>query len=334
MATNQAIAALLPPYSCDAQYLCYVLDHSQLRFARLAAQTTQANLSLAILENFEVVIPTSVKEQQRIAEILDTIDTTIQRTEALIAKLKAAKAGLLHDLLTRGLDENGSLQQYENQSALPPHWRVRPLIEVADIASGVTLGRKLHGSDTVELPYLRVANVQDGFLDLTEIKTVRIYKSEVPRYLLQVGDILLTEGGDFDKLGRGTVWNGSIPNCLHQNHIFRVRPNPRLLNSRFLAAIFASPYGKAYFLASAKQTTNLASINSTQLKAFPVPMPSLNEQERIAVLLDSYETRLKAEEAQLAKLHQLKRGLMEDLLTGRVRVPLAQPEAAQAEAVN
>ncbi|WP_119314170.1 restriction endonuclease subunit S [Calidithermus terrae] len=144
----------------------------------------------------------------------------------------------------------------------------------------------------------------------------------------------LTEGGDFDKLGRGTVWNGSIPNCLHQNHIFRVRPNPRLLNSRFLAAIFASPYGKAYFLASAKQTTNLASINSTQLKAFPVPMPSLNEQERIAVLLDSYETRLKAEEAQLAKLHQLKRGLMEDLLTGRVRVPLAQPEAAQAEAVH
>ncbi|RIH90254.1 Type-1 restriction enzyme EcoKI specificity protein [Calidithermus terrae] len=191
VAINQDLKALYPNSQLDAKYLVWWLEHARPKIEAQAIGSTVKGISSDTLLNWPVNFPL-FREQQRIAEILDTIDTTIQRTEALIAKLKAAKAGLLHDLLTRGLDEKGSLQQYESQSALPPHWRVHPLIEVADIASGVTLGRKLHGSDTVELPYLRVANVQDGFLDLTEIKTVRIYKSEVPRYLLQVGDILVT----------------------------------------------------------------------------------------------------------------------------------------------
>ena len=78
------------------------------------------------------------------------------------------------------------------------------------IAGGVTLGRSISGSGTVELPYLRVANVQDGFIDTREMKTVRILRTELDRYRLRAGDVLMTEGGDFDKLGRGSVWDGSI----------------------------------------------------------------------------------------------------------------------------
>jgi type I restriction enzyme S subunit len=95
--------------------------------------------------------------------------------------------------------------------------------EVAEVASGVTLGRDLERFMTVDLPYLRVANVQDGHLDLEEIKWVRVRPTEVERFLLQPGDVLMTEGGDIDKLGRGTVWEGQIKPCLHQNHVFRVR---------------------------------------------------------------------------------------------------------------
>ena len=101
-------------------------------------------------------------------------------------------------------------------------WPTKTLEEVAEIRSGVTLGRRLTGR-TIRLPYLRVANVQDAHLDLSEIKEVEVLESEADKWKLQHGDLLLTEGGDWDKLGRGTVWHEEIPNCIHQNHLSRPR---------------------------------------------------------------------------------------------------------------
>src|SRR5262245_20537876 len=97
---------------------------------------------------------------------------------------------------------------------VPMDWAIHPLGDLAEVGSGVTLGRDLDGVPTVELPYLRVENVQDGFLDLIEIKKVRVRPDEANRFLLQPGDVLMTEGGDFDKLGRGCVWRGDVSPCL------------------------------------------------------------------------------------------------------------------------
>ena len=154
--------------------------------------------------------------------------------------------------------------------------------DIAEIRSGITLGRPLTGK-TVSLPYLRVANVQDGYLDLSIIKEVSLLESEVDKWKLKFGDLLLTEGGDLDKLGRGTIWRGQIKNCIHQNHIFRLRVNTNEFYPEFLAAVIGSPTGKTYFQAASKQTTNLASINQRQLKAFPVFKPSLPAQKRRCV---------------------------------------------------
>ena len=132
--------------------------------------------------------------------------------------------------------------------------------------------------------------------------------------------MLLTEGGDFDKLGRGSVWRGQIVPCMHQNHIFRVRPSRDAIVPDFLATVTASSHGKRYFLISSKQTTNLATINSTQLKAFPVPLPSLAEQERIVSRFSAVDAQLQYEQRLLGKLRKTKTGLMQDLLTGKVRV--------------
>ena len=117
---------------------------------------------------------------------------------------------------------------------------------------------------------MRVANVQDGYLDLGKIKEVEILESEMGKWQLKKGDILLTEGGDWDKLGRGVVWNNEIFNCIHQNHIFRLRVNLDKFNPEYLCALIGSSYGKEYFQSASKQTTNLASINQRQLKAFLV----------------------------------------------------------------
>src|SRR3546814_17828054 len=92
------------------------------------------------------------------------------------------------------------------------------------VQTGIAKGKAINGA-AITLPYLRVANVQDGHVDLSVIKTITLKPSEVDRYSLRKGDVLFTEGGDFDKLGRGTVWNGEIKPCLHQNHVFAVRPN-------------------------------------------------------------------------------------------------------------
>lgn len=183
-------------------------------------------------------------------------------------------------------------------------WSTVPLGEVAAVQTGVAKG-KTPKNGSVSLPYLRVANVQDGFLDLSEIKEIEISPAEASRYQLRAGDVLFTEGGDFDKLGRGTVWRGQINPCLHQNHLFAVRPNEQALLPEFLAYVAASPIGRRYFISCSKQSTNLASINSTQLKQFPVPLPPLPEQRRIAAILGTWDAAIeKAERVLTAKINR------------------------------
>jgi restriction endonuclease S subunit len=160
------------------------------------------------------------------------------------------------------------------------------LEELCDLCSGITKGRKIDSSVTVEVPYMAVANVQDGSLRLDNVKTIEATPEEIHRYRLLPGDLLLTEGGDPDKLGRGAIWNGEIASCIHQNHIFRARKASQHVDMEYLAHLVSSPYGKRYFLRQSKQTTGIASINMGQLKRFPVPLPPLEEQRRIAAILD------------------------------------------------
>ena len=155
------------------------------------------------------------------------------------------------------------------------------LSDVADIAAGFTLGRKVQDSNLIEVPYLRVANVQDGFLSLSDIKRVAATKKEIEKWTLLDGDLLLTEGGDLDKLGRGACWRNQLPLCIHQNHIFRVRLPRGQYDPDYVSFQMGSPYGKAYFLAHAKKTTGIATINQKVLGAFPLISPPIDVQLHI-----------------------------------------------------
>ncbi len=168
----------------------------------------------------------------------------------------------------------------EKPFALPECWVWTRLGGALDIVGGVTLGRKLVDADMITLPYLRVANVQRGGLLLDDVKTVEIRQSELVRYQLLQGDLLVTEGGDWDKVGRTAIWNCEIEVCLHQNHIFRMRPHTIELSSLWIE-MYMNSAAKAYFQAAAKQTTNLASINMTQLKSCLLAIPPSAEQNRI-----------------------------------------------------
>lgn len=169
---------------------------------------------------------------------------------------------------------------------LPQSWTWQVLDDLLWITGGVTLGRKLAGRALVALPYLRVANVQRGFLTLHDLKDIGVPEDEIDKYLLQPGDLLITEGGDWDKVGRTAIWRGEVDRCLHQNHVFRARPCSDEFLPRWAELYLNSPEARAYFAGSSKQTTNLASINMTQLRSCAFPLPPLAEQHRIVAKVD------------------------------------------------
>ncbi|MEW2632105.1 restriction endonuclease subunit S [Streptomyces sp. NPDC048389] len=243
----------------------------------------------------------SLSEQRRIVEVVDAMAAQERVIEASIVKLGKLRQGMLQGVFP----ERGSTR-----------WPMSPLETVARVAGGLTLGGLAAGAGTVEVPYLRVANVQSEHISTDDMKLVRVTPSDVQRFRLAPGDVLLTEGGDLDKLGRGGVWDGRIDPCLHQNHIFRVRCCLEFLVPEFLALYLASQEGRAYFLRVAKQTTNLASVSSSQVKAMPVPCPPVSEQRRVVSLLSDQEKSVRAERQELAKLRHLRLGVVSDLLGG------------------
>lgn len=277
----------------------------------------QQRVQRGIFSIYPIRLPPAA-EQRRIATILATVDEAIAATDGVIKNLEAVREAIGRKLFTQGICHTDFVKT--RLGSYPRAWNLKPLGEIADIGSGTALGRKLSGP-LVRLPYLRVANVQDGYLDLSEIKYIDILESEREKWLLEVGDILLTEGGDWDKLGRGTIWNGEIENCIHQNHIFRVRLTDSAFDVRFVHYLLSSFYGKRYFKQASKQSTNLASINQKQLRSFVVLQPPLGEQRRIAATLSAFDDRLALERAERDRLVALKKGLMQVLLTGKVRVP-------------
>lgn len=202
----------------------------------------------------------------------------------------------------------------------PEGWSRAPLSKVAEVKTGVAKGKK-GLKDPISVPYLRVANVQDGHIDLSEIKNIQIERSQLERYSLQLGDVLMTEGGDFDKLGRGDVWQGQISPCLNQNHVFAVRPDQKIMLPYFLSSLSGSNYGKTYFLSCAKKSTNLASINSTQLKEFPVLIPPIEEQTKITQILSTWDQAIETTGKLIKNSKAQKKGLMQQLLTGKKRLP-------------
>jgi type I restriction enzyme, S subunit len=194
---------------------------------------------------------------------------------------------------------------------IPRTWIWERLVNISHIQGGVTKGRELKNRDTIWLPYLRVANVQDGYLDLNEIKTIEVLPEDKNKYHLEDGDILFTEGGDRDKLGRGTVWNKVISDCIYQNHIFRARLYSKFVLPSYISLATKSDYARAHFFINASQTVNLASINLTALGKVPIALPPYLEQQEIVrrveelfKIADQIEGRYQKAKAHVDKLTQ------------------------------
>lgn len=199
---------------------------------------------------------------------------------------------------------------------VPEHWQIKRLKFIATVQTGVAKGKDNVGKDTIEVPYLRVANVQDGYLSLDEVTTIEIPRADLSRYSLCPGDVLMNEGGDFDKLGRGHVWQGEIEPCIHQNHVFAVRPTK--IPPYWLNAFTGSQAAQFYFMGRSKQSTNLASISSSNVMELPVVIPPDDELSVVLTHLDRETVRIDALMEKKTRFIELLREKRQVLITHAV----------------
>lgn len=273
------------PERIDNKFLGWYIKTPAFRHqVEAQGSTNYAAIRSADVLGYKIPLP-PLDEQRHIVARIEELAAKVEearglRTQAM-EEVEAVRASAANDLFSDA-----------NMKGVP----VIELEHIAEIRAGVTLGRKLVG-ETIRLPYLRVANVQDGRLDLRLLKEVEVYPDERQKWSLRRGDLLLTEGGDWDKLGRGTVWQDEVPDCIHQNHIFRVRVDQTRFDPWYVSALMSSPRGKEYFQAASKQTTNLASINQRQLKSFPIFAMPLERQRAILVELETLRAKVQAVES-------------------------------------
>lgn len=159
---------------------------------------------------------------------------------------------------------------------------------------------------------MAVSNVKDGYIDWSTVKKIDATDEEISRYRLLKDDVLITEGGDPDKVGRGAIIKNPLENCIHQNHIFRVRLNKLIVLPVFFAEYLQHQKSKRYFLSCAKQTTGIASINMKQLKSLPVLLPPIKLQRQFSDFIQQVEKAKLSVKQSLDKLETLKKSLMQE----------------------
>ena len=287
---------ILPNEGVNVHYLAFAMEHMNL-----AKYFSGATIPHIYFKDYgkEKLLERTEKEQKSIAEILSKMDSLISLRKQQIAKLdelvKARFVEMFGDVLLNSMQ-----------------WPEKTLENMADIVSGITKGRKTAEADLQEVPYMAVSNVKDGYIDWTTVKTILATRQEIEQYRLMPDDILMTEGGDPDKVGRGAIIKVPLKNSIHQNHIFRVRLDEQEVLPSFFAEYLRHQKAKRYFLGCAKQTTGIASINMRQLRALPTLVPPLSLQKQFAAFVERVDQQKQTVQQSLDKLELMKKALMQE----------------------
>ncbi|MCQ1550173.1 MAG: restriction endonuclease subunit S [Candidatus Accumulibacter phosphatis] len=327
---STGFAVVRPSNVLDHRFCKYALRASSFLWEVESRSTgvSYPAINASDLGDINVSLP-ELGAQRLIASYLDRetarIDGLIAEKERMLALLEEKRAAFISRVVTRGLEPNALLKPSGQEwlGEIPAHWGLQRLKQLAEVRGGLTLGKQYSG-ELLEYPYLRVANVQDGYLKLDEVLTVWVAASEAASNLLAYGDVLMNEGGDIDKLGRGCVWRDEITPCLHQNHVFAVRPNS--VDSDWLALWTSTLEAKRYFESRAKRSTNLASISASNIKELPVPLPPIQEQLAIRQFLAGRHSRLEKIRSELRDSLRLLAERRAALITATVtgHIPLEQ----------
>ncbi len=328
---TSAYLALVPSKRVDyrfGHYLLHALDTMKVYYG-LGAGVRQT-MKYGDLSGIPLAMPT-VTEQASIADYLERetvrVDTLIARKQRFIDLSLEKRAAIITRTVTKGLDPHAEMRDsgIDWLGPVPAHWSIIKLGAVAHVQTGVTLGKDYSDTPTQAWPYLRVANVQDGHIELDDVATINLPSSVASRCRLQYGDVLMTEGGDLDKLGRGGLWSAEVDPCLHQNHVFAVRPDTTRFLSEHLINLMTSDHGRSYFRVTAKRTTNLACTNSSTLRRFPVLLPPIEEQRQlvkyVAAAAGAVDALVEKTRHSIDLLREYRTALISAAVTGQIDIP-------------
>lgn len=311
----------------------FASGHFQGLLERIATGTTNSHVRARPPETLRWIVPLPpVSEQVRIAEILDTADSTIERTEFLIAKLKTIKIGLLHDLLTRGLDVNGQLRDpvghpelFRNEMPLgniPSAWDVAPFNSVI---RSIDAGKSFECPDNPvasgEWGVLKVSAIRPDGLRPEENKTVTNTAFINPSYEIRDNNLLISRANTYELVGLVCLVKNPPPKLLLCDKTLRLNLDDERALIEFIFYIMQMPFMRLQIEINATGTSgSMKNISQDTIRDLVIPLPEINEQKRIVAILHDHDAKLRAEEDYLKKLKQLKKGLMLDLLAGKVRV--------------
>ncbi|MEK7322174.1 MAG: restriction endonuclease subunit S [Pseudomonadota bacterium] len=322
---NQHLFKVVPKNGTDKAFLKYVLEQNMENISSGSQGSTMKHITRGELQRYHVEVPKQEAEQRRIAEILSTLDEAIEQTEALLAKHQEIKAGLMHDLFTRGVTSDGHLRPTRDQAPdlykesplgwIPKEWEVVSIADAFEIQLGKMLN-KLAKTGKCTAPYLGNRAVQWDFVDCMAIEEMDFTPTERQKFSLERGDLLVCEGGD---VGRTAMWRGEIGGCYYQKAIHRLRPKSERALPAFMLRFMRYARESGYFREFTSQSS-IAHLTQEKLGVMPMLLPKSEEQNRIAERFDAYDELIQNEQTKLTKLRQQKHSLMCDLLTGKVCV--------------
>lgn len=327
------MAKITPDSTFKPEFFFHSVKHAEAYLKSQTSGTGIPHVDRELLEGIRAFRPMQ-NEQIIIAQILDTLDTAIRETEALIDKLKAVKQGLLHDLLTRGIDANGQLRPPQSEAPqlykksplgwIPREWSLCGVLDIAPVDRQCILtgpfGAQLGQADFVAegVPVLRIGNVQSGYIDWSDLQYVSPEKAaQLERFRVMLGDLLFARQGA--TTGRNALADEHSNGALINYHIIRVAVDREKCEPMYLYALFNSDHSKGQ-VDQEKGRGTREGINSKQIASLEFALPPIAEQKALVARMSTLNEAADNESALLAKLKVQKSGLMDDLLTGRVRV--------------
>ncbi len=331
-ATNQAIIALKENNEVVQDYLYYQLLFIRPQVHKYTAQTTQSNLNAGTVRKLPVSYPKSKKVQKKIATILSTIDTAIEKTEALIAKYQQIKAGLMHDLFTRGVLPNGQLRPSHEQAPelyqetalgwIPKGWEA---LQIKNIVTKAEYGISESLTDiTSGIPVLRMNNIQDGCFDVKDMKYA--HSTDAYRLRLKVDDVLYNRTNSMEHVGKAARWLEELPECSFASYLVRLNLDSDRVRSDFFTYWLNQVSTQQALRRFATPAVQQVNINPTNLQRVLIAIPmDLEEQAEVTSIISGVDKKIDCEKLTLTKLAHQKQGLMQDLLTGKVPVSVEEP---------
>lgn len=280
----------------------------------LGSQSTRDYVGITEQKKMKIVLP-QIKEQEKIAEILSVVDEQIENTERLIQKNQKLKKGLMQQLLTKGIGHTEFKKTELGE--IPDEWEIK---NMKSIVKSTQLGTNTLGKNELGIPMLKMGNLEIGGFNFDKLEYItKDELNENLEFILKTGDFLFNTRNTLELVGKSAVWNNKLDLAIFNSNIMRIKYCNEI-NSFYMGYYFASSIGWKELKAISTGTTSVAAIYTKDLMNTKVIVPPLKEQEKIVEILSTVDEQIENTKKLIQKNQELKKGLMQQLLTGYIRI--------------